>query len=684
MDTKLTYIQNLINEEILKLIPEAKFSMGKGSNVQPTDDDADDGFDVEDIFGFGGDNADPSTLRQNVDFSKQPKTGFGGQGDAFQASKNAAYSALDRAKGNLPYSQPALDKFFTDPNVKSKANRYNRDTKNPNALGRIQVSFSHGPENSKAYPGGPFSVITLFNIEPKDVMEIAKRFNQQGYTQKVNIAAKRVNYGKDGVTFIVYDRDLDKWKEEDLPELMNYLGSRVDDKGKPLYGDQKILDDLQTTIERKIYTDRDVDNYFHAAEQGNLERYKNYLESEDDEEINAIIALYQRGGLMDMVCKKLNIPKSFGHILSWRNAKAIIGSGRNATFVLPEEAWRLVFGRVVKPNAQPFFVRIPNARNKKGKWKNPTDIYFPYVDDQGKSQRVRLTCTEDILQTFFGGKPYDTLSPQQQYFVNCLANSENVKSYFALQEYDVADTVWDPSLNPVDVFTQTVGLENNLNGGLNQAARDEMERRQTELDAEEPEDETNIQQDAPENTDARFANMINMTNEAYKNVKNYADMEGISYHATTNDVSLSLVNALLTIAKNKFPETQGLTNPRLYNELAENAVYFICRMYGIALDRINSFRHAVKVNTDDLAKFDAVVDLLVDIVEGVKVKKQGDISKIALEEGAITTPLKTWTQNRELLHKKLRQFLTKLNSEAQTGELYEMLNRMENSKKNLL
>ena len=684
MDEKITYIQNLLNEEVLKLIPEAKFSMGKGGAAQPGDDDADDGFDVEDIFGFGGDNADPSTLRQNVDFSNQPKTGFGGQGDAFQASKNAAYSALDRAKGNLPYSQASLDKFFTDPNVKSKANRYNRDSKNPNILGRIQVSFSHGPENSKAYPNGPFSIITLFNIEPKDVMEIAKRFNQQGHTQRVNIAAKRVNYGKDGVTFIVYDRDLDKWKEEDLPAIISYLSTCVDDKGKPLYGDEKQLSNLQSTIENKIYTDSDVDNYFHAAEQGNLEKYQSYLESEDDDEINAIIELYQRGGLMDMVCKKLNLPKSFGHILSWKNAKAIIGSGRNATFVLPEEAWRLVFGRVIKPGAQPFFVRIPNARNKKGKWKNPTDIYFPYVDNEGKSQRVRLTCTEDILQTFFGGRPYDTLSPQQQYFVNCLANSENVKSYFALQEYDVADTVWDPNLNPVDVFNQTVGLENNLNGSLNQPAKDELERRQTEIDAEEPEDETDIQQDAPENTDARFANMINMTNEAYKNVKNYAEAEGISYHAATNDVSLSLVNALLTIAKKKFPETQGLTNPRLYNELAENAVYFVCRIEGIALDRINSFRHATKIDSDSLAKFDAMVDLLVEIVEGVKLKNQSDVSKIALEEGLGNIQLKDWSQNRELLHKKIRQFLTKLNSEAQTGQLYEMLDRMDKSKKNLL
>ena len=456
------------------------------------------------------------------------------------------------------------------------------------------------------------------------------------------------------------------------------------DKGKPLYGDEKQLSNLQSTIESKIYTDADVENYFHASEKGNLEKYQSYLESEDDEEINAIIALYQRGGLMDMVCKKLNIPKSFGHILSWKNAKAIIGSGRNATFVLPEEAWRLVFGRVIKPGAQPFFVRIPNARNKKGKWKNPTDIYFPYVDDQGKSQRVRLTCTEDILQTFFGGKPYEELSPQQQYFVNCLANSENVKSYFALQEYDVADTIWDPKLNPVDVFTQTVGLENNLHGGLNQAAKDEMERRQVELDNEEPEDETDSQQDAPENTDARFANMINMTNEAYKNVKAYAESEGITYHTTPNDVSLSLVNALLTIAKKKFPETQGLTNPRLYNELAENAVYFVCRIEGIALDRINSFRHVTKVDQEGLAKYDAMVDLLVEIVEGVKLKNRSDVSKVALEEGIENSQLKGWSQNLGVLHTKLRKFLMKLNSEAQQGELYEMLDRMDASKKNLL
>ena len=687
-----TYIKNLINEEKLRILSEVKssFSLGGGGQQTPIDTGEDEVSDedylLNNIF-----NMPASTDDQEVPSDETPNLKM--NANAFQKASTSVHSdkgQISRQRSGQPFdkTEKDLDDLYVNGDVKNKYNKVPKDNKKPSIFGRIRVKFSR-TATPKAY-GQPIDLISLYNIDPIDVKELAKRFSNFGHTQRVNTAASRVNTGKkDAATFIVYDKVIDLWKKEDLPQIIDYLRNCVDENGTPKYGNDEQIKNLEETINNRIFTNSDVENYFAQAEQGTLDMYRKYFEAENDTEVNDIIELYQRGGVMDMVCKKLNLPTSFGHILSWKNAQAIISSarmtGRQATFVLPEEAWERVFGRVVKPNAQPYFVRIPNAHNKNGKWKNQGDIYFPYTDSDGKPQRQRLTCTEDILDVFYGGKPYNALSPQQKFFVNCLANINNVNSYFALREYDVSDTVWDPNLNPVDVWNDTIGLSNNLSGQLNQPAQQALADRQQALDSEEPEETDAVQDDAPENVDARVAEMMNRTKYAYDNVKTYADGKGIQYSDKKGDESSSLVSALYEIAKVEFPE-HGITNPTLYEPLAKSSVYLICLVYKIALDTITGLRERQTLTDEELGHCVEVINDLANIVEGKLggASMQDGQGKIALEESQTDGVLEPWSENPNKLAKIVRRFFTRLSSEAQTQQLHEMLDRMELSKKNLL
>ena len=77
------------------------------------------------------------------------------------------------------------------------------------------------------------------------------------------------------------------------------------------------------------------------------------MESENDEEVRAILEAYSRYNISEEMCKDLNIDASYGHILSWTNVKTVMCSGRNATFILPKNLVKM-FGRLLN-QMKPFF-----------------------------------------------------------------------------------------------------------------------------------------------------------------------------------------------------------------------------------------------------------------------------------------------------------------------------------------
>lgn len=696
--TKNNLLEKLLKETLDEMMNEAP-SIDMSSMIGDNDEfDSDSLFDDDE----DEDSLDMSSVFDDDDDEEEyyvgntPSRVMGGgltKATDYQKGRNSYRSAIkDRGSKNFANAiqNSAIKDYFTNIDSKNPYNKLERDSNDKDQFGRVKVKYT--VKNSKYYKNGKIALISLFNIHPNDVRQLCATLANSNNTEHADIAATRQNHGKDGITFIVYFDKIENWKNTELPYIVDFLASKKTKSGKPVYGNEEQMQNLKTMLETRIYSQRDLDADFNQSEKNNLERFAEYLSSEDDETINAIIDIYSRYNILNSICKDLKLPESYGHVLSWKNAKAIIGSNRNLTFILPEKTWRRDFGRVLKPNARPVFVSIPNNRNWKGKWKNPTPIEHTFIDPRdGKPKTVKLQSTEDILNTFYDGKNYDELSKQQQYRVNTLANHLNVKDTFRIPEYDISDTVWDPNLNPVDVFNETIGLENNLKGIPNDKAREEL--KQHELKQKET---NSVEDEGPsvEDKDVEVALMLQRTEYALKNVSLYAKKHGIHVNDGSGNDSLSLINTLLNIAKKHIPQEIGITKDNFVKELAENAVYFVCRLERVALDYINSFRHVQKVDANTLSTFSSIIDVLINAIE--RPQKEKKEYKTALEEneeiqGNEDITLGNFSNNSELVNKKIMAFVNKLNKEAYKEEqkiinenFFITLDKWESSRNNLL
>ena len=693
------------------------------------DDNNEDDFDQMSWFhddfvnNHDGDDEDSDTFYFDSDEQKtNPNrvvygTGMNNVSD-WQKSRSHYNDVLTRDKGGrrMGMTDPNVHRYFMDPNMINPFNTRAKDSNESDICGRLKITYTTPEGKSEKYKGKKIAIITIQNVEPAHVYELCAKLSGKGNTERADIASSRQNHGKDAITFIVFYDRMEQWKKSELPFLVNYFKSKVarnkkgevvtDKNGEPvgLYGTKEQLDELETMFDNRIYSEEEVQNALRNAYTNHVERFRQYLESEDDETINNIIELYSRYNILNELCKDLKLPQSYGHILSWKNAKAIIGqglsTGRQLSFILPEATWRKRFGRVLKNTAKPVFVNVPNTRNWKGKWRNQTGIEQEVIDPRdGKRKKVQFKSTEDILNAFYDGKSYDDLSTQQQMSVNVMANKLNGKSTILIVEYDVSDTVWDPNLSPVDVFNQTVGLENNINGIPNALARDEikqseLKRKQREENGEKTEDDVNV-----EEKDANIILMQMKTKVALENVSKFAKKHDIRVNNTIENNSLALVNLLMTIAKKYIPLKIGISKKELIDELAQNSVYFVCRLHKIALDEINSFKHVMKVDNKILATFEEITEILLKAIEQTDVKTDGktdDDYKVALEEsenieGNEQCVLQNFSDNPDLVKSKIRAFLSKLNKEANAAEkqninenFFKMLERMDSSKNNLL
>ena len=205
-----------------------------------------------------------------------------------------------------------------------------------------------------------------------------------------------------------------------------------------------------------------------------------------------------------------------------------------------------------------------------------------------------------------------------------------------------------------------------------------------------------VEGDGPsvEDRDAEVDLMLKRTEYALKNVSLYAKKHGIHVNEGSGNDSLALINTLLNIAKKHIPQEIGITKDNFVKELAENAVYFVCRLERVALDYINSFRHVQKVDANTLSTFSSIIDILINAIERPQTEKKE--YKTALEEneeiqGNEDVTFGNFSNNPELVNKKIMAFVNKLNKEAYNEEqkvinenFFITLDKWESSRNNLL
>lgn len=672
-----------------KLIKEALNELGKKLNMDSLPGD-EEGFDFDEYM--NNSMGDPDEYNPDAEYDEEEidspnKNRRNGHGltktthwDKANAQRDLALRNVTSPSFEKMMRHPKIKDLYTHKNLTNPYNRFDGDDYKPNMFGRIQVTGV--PGSTKKY-GEPVYIISMYNIDPNDVHELSIQLLKRGRTLRAVTASTRDKRGKDGITLVVPQKNLDMWKEEEIPFIIDFLKeNNTTEDGKLKYGSDENFENLRNYLENRIFTTKDVDSFLFNVSKNFSELLKNFMESENDEEVRAILEAYSRYNISEEMCKDLNIDASYGHILSWTNVKTVMCSGRNATFILPEKTWLRCFGRLVKPNAKPFFINVPSNKNWKGKWKNQTALPYTYTDPKdGTTKTVNISSTEDILNIFYEGRPYDELSTQQRFKVNTLANELNVRNTTRIPEYDVSDTVWDPNLNPVDVFNEEIGLLNNLTGELNAKAKEDFNSKlnKQKSNLEDTEETIDV-----EETDAKIAMELQRTKVAFKNLSAFARKNDIHVSDGNGDITSAFVVTLINAAKKLIPKKIGVTNPTEVERLANNIVHFICVYLKIGLKYVAGIKTPIKVDSSMLSEIDIVVTILLNAIERSSEKTDDKTYKTALEEGRSD-------KKDDDLHTKIHEFFSELNKEAEELELkrinesfYSLLQRMDNSKNNLL
>lgn len=671
------YIKHLINEAIEE-------ALGKRGGFQFVDDEGDD-----EVYN-GVDDTVPTESEPET--SNKPGTrGSAFRGPKYMQNASTHNAALSRMRSNLPFDEKGFAAPWMDDSeaARNPHNKSNRDLLSGDIFGRIKVLAQPVAKPKSEEYSEPIILITMLNIDPEDCVEIARKFSRVGHTLKVGVARTRQNNTRDGVTFIVYNRSIKQWEEEDLEQILDFIGEFKNEDGTPKYfKDEEEKNNLRQYVMNRVVTGSDLGDYFSRAKENNIQLFNSFIEAESDEKIQEFIKRFQRFGLSNSLCSELGLNNAFGRILSVQNASLVLGSGKltgagvQPTFILTENIWRKMFNRVVNPNAVPFYIWVPSNRIDINKRKEQQFTSKPYVAKGTNGEDVEISKTEDVLNTFFFGKKWNELSQQQKISASVLCNFINPSLCYPMAEFDVSDTTLIPGEK--DVFNEEIGLANNLSGELNKAAEDFVKMQN--IVASEKKEEGG--EDGEETIDAFSAAEEQLNEYALKNINEYCQAKNIAYKEVEGSVSLTIINALRTIAKPHI----SLKKEQNIAILVDDAVYAACLVMRICLDAVKTLKIGKAQNEIEYSQYVKAFSELMNVINGnwkdyepnynnMKAVSEG-VDEGCVEEGQEFNPFKNKKYSPKEIAVLAAQALP--NNKVASDMFESLLERMDKSKRNLL
>lgn len=140
---------------------------------------------------------------------------------------------------------------------------------------------------------------------------------------------------------------------------------------------------------------------------------------------------------------------TFGWKLAESNLLRVKAQKPDATFVQTRKQWHDKFKRRVLPNATKIGVMVPLNNSA-------------YQNQADKANTMRRVGYKDNVS-------YNDLSRQQKDYIDISSVEGEAKSFMLITYYDVSDTALiDPTGE--DIWSDTIGFDNNLTGHLNKAA----------------------------------------------------------------------------------------------------------------------------------------------------------------------------------------------------------------------
>ena len=232
--------------------------------------------------------------------------------------------------------------------------------------------------------------------------------------------------------------------KNEIPTVLSKLEAAIKDTGE--YNErsvEKVCSQIYDTVD-SVATEEDMKN----ADTRRFQNWKDMLQKLQDPEVRQRLLRYQTSN---------TYAKSYGHVLSANNVREVLDQCPTASFVVQRSTWQNIFNRQIKPGAQ----RIVVVRPIKSK---PT---MADLDAAAISQGFKSYY--DAKAKLGSGKNSTHKSTQWLSEINNIAQSK-ARTFQRVIMYDVADTI-PPSDPALDVWTNQIGLSDNITGILNDRAQ---------------------------------------------------------------------------------------------------------------------------------------------------------------------------------------------------------------------
>lgn len=223
---------------------------------------------------------------------------------------------------------------------------------------------------------------------------------------------------------------------ESIKQLNDYSEQSIDNLCVSIFDE---VDEVATTA--------DLDN----AKEKSISNWMEMLSLLEDPQVRQRLLRYQTTN---------DYARTYGHILSPNNVKDVLDQFPTASFVAEASTWKRIFNRTIKPGAQRIVVSKPIVNNLTKKDYDEAAIkcgFESYKDAKEKTKGATQVMNKIKITA-----------------------QENAKEFIKVVMYDVSETT--PPADPrKDVWTNQIGLQDNLTGILNSEAQTFDERHSSKI-----------------------------------------------------------------------------------------------------------------------------------------------------------------------------------------------------------
>lgn len=421
-------------------------------------------------------------------------------------------------------------------------------------------------------------ILTLKNITPEDEKKIYDALNRNPQLHTLQVAMpKSRNIKEDILNIRIDDDEVGAWMNEGglakVVDILKASGNYSPETIENLPGN--ISNVMTSKIERK--------ELYNKSYNSVIDTWLRYLKTINDPETLELLKTYARIFQDDKV---------YGHVLSLQNVQLIRSVNNTAAFVLPASTWRVKFNRYVKPGAKKYIVRSPFDPN-----------------DSVSAATIKKT----IKRMGWGDTPYGKLPIQAQMAVDIETKRDEFEQdkFKTTVEYDISDT--EVIKGKRDIFSETIGLLNNLTGELNLLARGDQEKKNLPVAGDDI--------------------MAKRTELAAEAVKGMCEESGIrAKYNNPNDSSAVLVDALYAYYLAMAEKTANLDKDTNKEQFARNATHFTLIFAKLAWNRLSFFTHPVEYTRKECAEFLNIVNRVLSRLEPATVLKENNGAAYSREQ----------------------------------------------------